>query len=169
MSHLADRLEPQIPALRRYAYALTRDPSAADDLVQDCLERAISRWYLQLPGTNLRAWLFTILHNLFISARRSERRRPIHVSLGEDHEASVGMPANQDSGLLGRDILNQLASLSEDHREILLLVAVEGMAYLEVARVLGLPLGTVMSRLSRAREHFRRQSESELPVLRRVR
>ena len=92
----------------------------------------------------------------------------MHVSLGEEHESSVGMPANQDAGLLGRDILSQLAALSDDHREILLLVAVEGMAYLDVSRVLGLPLGTVMSRLSRAREHFRRRIEGELPVLRRV-
>ena len=168
MSDLADRLEPQIPALRRYAFALTRDHGAADDLVQDCLERAIGRWYLHLPGTNLRAWLFTILHNLFINARRGERRRPFHTPLDDTHEAAGSGPPTQDSGLLGQDILTQLAALSEDHRAILLLVGVEGLAYGDVARVLGLPVGTVMSRLSRAREQFRRLIEGERPALRRV-
>jgi RNA polymerase sigma factor (sigma-70 family) len=168
LSDLADRLEPQIPGLRRYAFALTCGHGAADDLVQDCLERAIGRWHLHLPGTDLRAWLFTILHNLFINARRGERRRPFHTPLDDTHEAAGSVPPTQDSGLLGQDILIQLAALSEDHRAILLLVGVEGLAYGDVARVLGLPVGTVMSRLSRAREQFRRLIEDERPALRRV-
>lgn len=168
MSKIEGALEPHIPSLRRYAFALTRDHAAADDLVQDCLERAISRWILHRTGTDLRAWLFTILHNLFISARRSERRRPLHTALDDETEAASSVPATQDSQWLGRDILSQLAALSEDHRSVLLLVGVEGLAYGDVAAVLGVPVGTVMSRLSRAREQFRRQIEGERPALRRV-
>ena len=161
-------LEPQIPALRRYAYALTRDHSAADDLVQDCLERAISRWYVRRPDTDLRAWLFTILHNLFVSAQRTRRRRPPHDMLDEHTEAAASVPAAQEAGLLRRDILAQFATLSEDHQEVLLLVGVEGLAYTSVAAILGVPIGTVMSRLSRAREMLRRLLEGERPALRRV-
>lgn len=168
MSRTQGQLEPHIPALRRYAFALTRDHAAADDLVQDCLERAMSRWILHRTGTDLRAWLFTILHNLFISARRSERRRPFHAALDDETEAAASVPATQDSQWLGRDILSQLAALSEDHRSVLLLVGVEGLSYGDVATVLGVPVGTVMSRLSRAREQFRRQIEGERPALRRV-
>jgi len=163
----ATLIEPQIPALRRYAFALTRDHAKADDLVQDCLERAISRWYLRAADPDLRAWLFTILHNLFISGQRSLRRRPLHEPL-EDSIEAASTPAEQEGVLLGRDILSQFAVLSEDHRAVLLLVAIEGLPYGSVARILGIPVGTVMSRLSRAREQFRRQMEGERPALRRV-
>ena len=166
MRDTATLLEPQIPALRRYAFALTRDHAKADDLVQDCLERAISRWYLRAADPDLRAWLFTMLHNLFISGQRSLRRRPPHETL--DNSAAANTPADQDGALLGRDILSQFAALSEDHRAVLLLVAIEGLPYGNVARILGIPIGTVMSRLSRAREQFRRQMDGERPALRRV-
>ncbi len=167
MRDTATLLEPQIPALRRYAFALTRDHARADDLVQDCLERAISRWYLCAADPDLRAWLFTMLHNLFINGQRSLRRRPLHETLGDSVDA-VNTPADQEGVLLGRDILDQFAALSEDHRAVLLLVAIEGLPYGSVARILGIPIGTVMSRLSRAREQFRRQMEGERPALRRV-
>ncbi len=167
MRDAATLIEPQIPALRRYAFALTRDHAKADDLVQDCLERAISRWYLRAADPDLRAWLFTILHNLFISGQRSLRRRPLHETL-EDSIEAASTPAEQEGVLIGRDILSQFAALSEDHRAVLLLVAVEGLPYGSVARILGIPVGTVMSRLSRAREQFRRQMEGERPALRRV-
>jgi RNA polymerase sigma factor (sigma-70 family) len=166
MSDKAALLEPQIPALRRYAFALTRDHAAADDLVQDCLEQAVSRWYLRAPDSEIRPWLFTILHNLFISAQRTQRRQPLHDTLEESAEAAT--PADQDAGLMGRDIRTQFGRLSEDHQSVLLLVGVEGLAYATVARVLGVPVGTVMSRLSRAREQFRRYLDGERPALRRV-
>jgi len=169
MRHTVALLEPQIPALRRYAYALTRDHAAADDLVQDTLERAISRWLMH--GDDLRAWLFAIQHNLFIDQQRSRRRRPLHDTLTDDSDAAAAMPT-QDGSLVGRDMLAQFGALSQEHQAVLLLVGVEGLAYSSVARVLGVPIGTVMSRLSRAREQFRRLLEGERapgrPELRRV-
>lgn len=167
MSDMATLLEAQIPALRRYAYALTRDHAAADDLVQDCLERAVSRWYLRGPDAQLRAWLFTILHNLFVSALRTRRRRPLHDELDKAPDA-VSMPPTQEGSFASREMLERFGALSEDHQEVLLLVGVEGMAYASVAQVLGVPVGTVMSRLSRAREQFRRLLDGERPALRRV-
>ena len=171
MSGIAALLEPQIPALRRYAFALTRDHTAADDLVQDTLERAISRWVLRAGDAELRAWLFAILHNLFIDGQRAHRRRPVHDPL-DDETDRAGIPATQEAGLIGRDMLAQFGALSEEHQAVLLLVGVEGLAYASVARVLGVPLGTVMSRLSRAREQFRRVLDGERaagrPDLRRI-
>ena len=155
MSRVAALLEPQVPGLRRYAFALTRDHTAADDLVQDTLERALSRWVLRAGDAELRAWLFTILYNLFIDGQRARRRRPIHDALdGETNGASFS--ATQEAGLIGRDMLMQFGGLSLEHQAVLLLIGVEGLAYTSAARVLGVPVGTVMSRLSRAREQFRR-------------
>ncbi|HEY0207129.1 MAG TPA: sigma-70 family RNA polymerase sigma factor [Acetobacteraceae bacterium] len=168
MSDIAALLEPHIPALRRYAYALTRDHAAADDLVQDCLERAVSRWYLRGTDAQLRAWLFTILHNLFVSALRTRRRRPLHDDLDKTTDAAVSVPPSQECSLAGREMLERFGALSADHQEVLLLIGVEGMPYASVARVLGVPVGTVMSRLSRAREQFRRLLDGERPALRRV-
>ncbi len=168
MSDIAALLEPQIPALRRYAFALTRDHAAADDLVQDCLERAVSRWYLRGADVQLRAWLFTMLHNLFVSGLRTRRRRPLHDDLDKTPDAAVSVPPAQEGSLAGREMLERFGALSEDHQEVLLLVGVEGMAYASVARILDVPVGTVMSRLSRAREQFRRLLEGERPALRRV-
>jgi RNA polymerase sigma-70 factor (ECF subfamily) len=165
MSRIATLLEPQIPALRRYAFALTRDHTAADDLVQDTLERAISRWVLRAGDTELRSWLFAILHNLFIDGRRAHRRRPLHDALDDEAE-QVGTPATQEAVLISRNMLAQFGALSEEHQAVLLLVGVEGLAYASVARVLGVPLGTVMSRLSRAREQFRRLVDGERAAVR---
>jgi RNA polymerase sigma-70 factor (ECF subfamily) len=165
MSRIATLLEPQIPALRRYAFALTRDPTAADDLVQDTLERAISRWVLRAGDAELRAWLFAILHNLFIDGQRAQRRRPLHDTL-DDEANQAGIPAAQETALIGREMLEQFGALSQEHQAVLLLVGVEGLPYASVARVLGVPLGTVMSRLSRAREQFRRLLDGERPAVR---
>lgn len=167
----AAALEPLIPALRRYAFALTRDHHAADDLVQDTLERALGRWMLRGAEKDLRAWLFAILHNRFIDLQRVRSRRPLHGTLDEEVEAATTSPT-QDSGLLGRDLLAQFSALSPEHQAVLLLVGVEGMAYAGVAQVLDIPVGTVMSRLSRARAQFRRLLDGERlparPDLRRV-
>lgn len=150
---IASRLEQQIPALRRHAYALVRHPDDADDLVQDCLERALSRWYLRRPDGDLRAWLFTILRNLYINSYRNRVRRGTHV--GIDEAASLGTRATQDAGLEVLDALAALDHLTEEHKSILLLIGVEDMSYEEAARVLGVPAGTIMSRLFRARQHLR--------------
>ncbi len=162
----ATLLEAQIPALRRYAFGLVREHDAADDLVQDCLERALSRWYLRRGEGDLRAWLFTILRNLYINAYRARRRRG---PSGQLDEASFEGTADLAAGIEARDALAALALLPEDQKSLLLLIGVEGLSYGEAAKVLGIPIGTVMSRLARARQRFRTIVETgHAPVLRRV-
>jgi RNA polymerase sigma factor (sigma-70 family) len=153
--------------LRRYAWALLRDCEAADDLVQDTLERAISRWNQRRDG-DLRAWLFAIQRNLFINGLRRRKARGTRV--GEDALNDVpapGMSPESHAGL--RDVLNGLDALPEEQRSILLLVGVEDLSYEQAAQVLDIPLGTVMSRLSRARARLREFMETGRgAVLRRV-
>jgi RNA polymerase sigma-70 factor (ECF subfamily) len=160
-------LEPLIPALRRYAYALMRDHAAADDLVQDTLERALSRWTSRRPNGELRAWLFTILRNLHIDARRQGQRRCAHVEIDEaDHRETA---ARQEMALEARDVLAALEQLPEEQKSLLLLIGVEDFSYEEAARILGVPIGTVMSRLSRARQKLRSIVEhGPVALLRRV-
>ncbi|SHO66445.1 RNA polymerase sigma-70 factor, ECF subfamily [Pseudoxanthobacter soli DSM 19599] len=147
------QIEPLIPALRRYARALVRNRAEADDLVQDCLERAIRNWHRRRDGTEPRAWLFTILHNLAINGmRQAARRRSVPVE--DAGEIDVAHPATQESGLHYRDVMTALSRLPEDQRAVILLVAVEDLSYAETAGVLGVPIGTVMSRLSRARQRL---------------
>lgn len=165
-NEIAILVEPHIPALRRYAFALTRDHAAGDDLVQDCLERAIGRWYLRRPDGDVRAWLFSILHSLFVGGLRRDRRRGWHEPVEDWHAEEAG---GQEAALLGRDVLRCLQALSPEHRAVLLLVGVEGLSYETTGQVLGVPIGTVMSRLSRAREQLHRLMEGERPaILRRV-
>ncbi|PZQ86939.1 MAG: RNA polymerase subunit sigma-24 [Leifsonia xyli] len=152
MDKAAALLEPLIPQLRRYAYAMTRDHESADDLVQDTLERALSRWALRRRDGDLRAWLFAIERNLYVSSIRTRRRRP---ESALDAADEPGGPATQEAGLAARDALEALDHLPEDHRSVLLLVGVEDLTYEETARVLDVPVGTVMSRLSRARTRLR--------------
>lgn len=165
MDEIAALIEPHIPALRRYAWSLLRDQDAADDLVQDALERAVGRWQLRRRDGSVRAWLFAILHNHFISQTRTQRRRGPHV----EYEDDIATPATPpDGGLLLRDVLAGLDTLPEEQRAVLLLVGVEEFDYAEAARILGVPVGTVMSRLSRGRERLRLQLDAEAPKLRRV-
>jgi len=146
----------QLPGLRRYARALTGDAWSADDLVQDTLERACVKWRLWVAGSDLRAWLFTLMHNLYLNQRRGAVVALNSVSL-EDVEAELPpMASGSDVPL---DIDRCLRRLPPDQRAVLLLVALEDMSYEEVARVLSIPLGTVMSRLSRARTRLRELME----------
>ena len=172
MDDMLHQVEPLIPALRRYARALMRDRASADDLVQDCLERAVSRWYQRRDG-DLRAWLFTILHNLAVNQFRKTASRGRHVPIDETNEDSFGEAASQEQKLMYQDVLAKLARLPADQREVLLLVAVEDLSYAEAANVLGIPVGTVMSRLSRARDRLQQEIEgtaapSNVVSLRRV-
>ena len=168
MDEIAALLEPHIPALRRYAWALLRDPEAADDLVQDCLERAVSRWPLRRRDGDLRAWLFTIEHNLFVDGLRRRRREGAKVEI--DQAGTLpGPPGGQEDRLAVRDILTCLDALPDDQRVVILLVGVEDFSYAEAARAIGVPIGTVMSRLSRGRERLRQLLDpAAVPVLRRV-
>jgi RNA polymerase sigma-70 factor (ECF subfamily) len=145
-------IAPHIPRLRRYARALARDPHAADDLVQDTLERAINKLHLWRPGSDLRAWLFTIMHNVFVNQLRS-RQAHREESLDEDLLAAAASAAG--SRLEMRDLETALALLAPDQREIVLLVGLEQLSYAEAAKVLDIPIGTVMSRLFRGRERLR--------------
>ena len=165
-------VEPEIPGLRRYARALLRDPSQADDLVQDCLERAVSRWSQRRDEGSVRAWLFTILHNLAINRLHQRRRRGPQLPLDAVAESALSEPAGQEAAAGQADVLKALAGLPEDQRSVLLLVSVEDLSYAETAKALGVPVGTVMSRLSRARERLRldlsREGPSTGAYLRRV-
>lgn len=140
----------QIPALRRYARALTGDPWAADDLVQDTLERACSKWRLWLVGSNLRAWLFSVMHNLFINQlRHSAFQAQVSETGLDDVTDSLHAPASGSDQMI--DLQRCLLQLPAEQREVLLLVAMQDMSYAEVAQITGVAMGTVMSRLSRAR------------------
>ena len=152
----------QIPALRRYARVLTGDTWAADDLVQDTLERARNKWRLWAVGTDLRAWLFTVMHNLFVN----QLRRPAHqmqagaVDIdGLEHE----LPAPETGQAQAIDLQRCLLRLPQDQRSVLLLVCLENLSYREVAQITGVPVGTVMSRLSRARARL--QELMDAPAL----
>lgn len=144
----------QIPHLRRYARALLGDKARAEDLVQDCLERAWGRLHLWRDGSNLRTWLFTIMHNLHANAARTASRRPQTVPLDESGFAAPTRAAQED-GLELASIEAALATLSEEQRAVILLVGLEEMSYQQAAAVLDVPIGTVMSRLHRGRERLR--------------
>lgn len=156
-------LLPHIPGLRRYARALTGDAWAADDLVQDTLERACSKWRLWRPDSDLRAWLFTLMHNIQANNWRSIQRQqrsgaPLDVDeLTQDLQAP---PSAVDTGI---DLQRCLLRLPPEQRETLLLVVMEDLSYDDVARITGVPIGTVMSRLSRARQRLHRLMEGEGP------
>jgi RNA polymerase sigma-70 factor (ECF subfamily) len=148
-------IEAEIPRLRRYARALTRDVTAADDLVQDCLARALGKLHLWQAGTDLRAWLFTILHNQYVNQVRRSVREGAAVGLSETEPLLTRAP-HQGKRLELRDLERAIAKLPEEQRTVILLVGLEGMRYEEVAEVLDVPVGTVRSRLSRGREALRR-------------
>lgn len=142
----------ELPRLRRYARAMLGDRVAADDLVQDTLERAWSRLAQWRAGSDLRAWLFSIMHNLRVDQLRRPSLRT--ESIDEAH-CEVATRATQTDQLEVMDIAAALAQLPEEQRAVLLLVALEEMSYADIAATLGIPLGTVMSRLSRGREKLR--------------
>jgi RNA polymerase sigma-70 factor (ECF subfamily) len=155
MTDFARLLEAEIPRLRRYARALTRDVVRADDLVQSCLVRAVANQHLWQPGTNLRAWLFTILHNQNINDVRRAAREGANVDIEEVAQVLSVQPRAMAS-LEMRDLEAAIAKLTPEQRQVILLVCLEGMEYEEVALILGVPIGTVRSRLSRARDQLRR-------------
>ena len=163
-------MEARIPALRRYATALLRNREEADDLVHDCLVRALDKLHTRRDDADVRAWLFAIMHNLFISQLRRQKSRPAGEPIDESHEATLALRPDQEASLHFRDLVDALNRLPVEQRSVLLLVAVEDLSYAEAASVLGVPIGTVMSRLARGREKLRQmtQGEDARPVLRRV-
>jgi RNA polymerase sigma-70 factor (ECF subfamily) len=148
-------IEAEIPRLRRYARALTRDVVSADDLVQDTLTRALGKLHLWQEGSDLRAWLFTILHNQYVNHIRRAVREGAAVVLNET-EPMLSRAPQQGRRLELRDLERAIAQLPEEQRSVILLVGLEGMRYEEVAVILDVPVGTIRSRLSRGREALRR-------------
>ena len=155
MSELSCLVEREIPRLRRYARALTRAADRADDLVQDTLVRALAKGHLWQPGTDIRAWLFTIMHNQYVNTVRRQTRETATVDV---EQVSSTLVANTDptSSWQLRELDRALARLPDDQREVVLLVGLEGVAYDSAAQILGVPIGTVRSRLSRGRDALRR-------------
>jgi len=153
-----------LPRLRRYARVLTGDSHRADDLVQDTLARAWAKRRLWRPGSDLRAWLFSIMHNVHVNQLSLRRRERAHVSLDADDgqavDSELAVRAMQLSHVEVNEMLTQIERLPADQREVLVLAAVEGLSYREIATLLHVPVGTVMSRLSRARERLRQMVEA---------
>jgi RNA polymerase sigma-70 factor (ECF subfamily) len=149
------QLKPIVPALRRYSRGLLGDRGEADDLVQDCLERAISCWHQRRDDGSTRAWVFSILHNLTMTHLQRARRNAPHLALSDaGNMDELSIRPSQEDCLRYSDLLAALAQLPENQRAVLLLVAVEKLSYADTAMALSLPIGTVMSRLSRARERL---------------
>jgi RNA polymerase sigma-70 factor (ECF subfamily) len=165
MSDFHGHLEEQIPRLRRYARALTRDASRADDLVQDTLVRALAKQHLWQAGTNLRAWLFTLMHNQHVNDVRRSSREGSNIDITDMATALVATTDPTASRQL-RELERALAQLPLEQREAILLVGMEGLRYDEAAAVLQVPIGTVRSRLSRGRDALRKLMgmDDELPA-----
>ena len=151
----AQDIEELIPAMRRFARGLTGRDDLADDLVQDALAKAISNFHRFEEGTNLKAWLFRILRNRHIDEVRKLQRRGTHVDVDDEEVVQIGAPGSQFSAVELTEFRRAFATLSEQDREVLLLIGMEGHTYDEVSDMIGVPVGTVKSRLSRARERLR--------------
>jgi RNA polymerase sigma-70 factor (ECF subfamily) len=164
MSDFHRQIEEQIPRLRRYARALTRNPDRADDLLQDTLVRALDKQHLWQPGTNLRAWLFTLMHNQNINAIR--RNEPLKSSVDID-DTAIALTAVSDTQAASKlaELDRALGKLPQNQRAVILLIGLEGMSYEEAAAVLKVAIGTIRSRLSRGREALRRLMDGETTAL----
>jgi RNA polymerase sigma-70 factor (ECF subfamily) len=154
MNNFTRLLEIEIPRLRRYARALTRNATRADDLVQSCLMRAIAKQHLWQPGTDLRAWLFTILHNQHVNDVRRSVREGVSVPI-EDMAPVLTVHPKATAVLQLRDLEAAIALLPEEQRQAILLISLEGMSYTQAAEILSIPVGTVRSRISRGRDQLR--------------
>ena len=161
MADIYQDIEAEIPHLRRYARALVRDVVAADDLVQECLARALGRLHLWQAGTNLRAWLCTILHNQHVNDIRRSMRAGTPVELSEA-VSRLSRSADQERRLELRDLDRALARLPRQQRALILLIGLEGLGYDEAGVLLGIPIGTVRSRVSRGRAALRRLMDVSL-------
>lgn len=158
MAEMDDRrraILAEIPRLRRYARALLRDRDAADDLVQDCLERALTRLENWRTGESPRRWLFTIMHHLFVDQLRKVKRTADVIAFSGDAQPDAVEQATQVDAVAWREIMDALQKISSDRREAIVLVAVEGFSYAEAANILGVPAGTLMSRIARGRDDLR--------------
>lgn len=153
-------MEDCIPALRRYAGALLRDRQEVDDLVHECLVHALDRLDTLRNDAEMRPWLFAIMHNLYVSRIRRKHAHGQSLPIDTVTEQVLAVHPRQEGCLGAQDLMRAVERLPEEQRTVLLLVTVENLPYAEVAQVLGIPIGTVMSRLGRARERLRRETEA---------
>ncbi|MGO4305634.1 RNA polymerase sigma factor [Cupriavidus sp. RAF12] len=162
---IRNALIDHVPRLRRYARALIHNRELADDLVQDTLERALGRTDQFRVGADPRAWLFAIMHSLYVNHARRASARAVHVAMDEDTfgDDALTMPDGQTRAHEMRDLDEALQRLPAEQRAVVLLVGLEDMSYAEVALALDIPIGTVMSRLSRGRERLRVLMAGEAP------
>ena len=168
--NFSKELALQIPYLRRFARSLSGDPASADDLVQDCIERALSKARLFDGERPLRPWLYTILRNIFISGLRRDSRSAVVKNVDELDENELAKSPEQEDQMTMTLIAKALNSLPPQHREVIVLVGIEELSYRDVAEIIGVPIGTVMSRLSRARNQLQSILEERgQTVLRKVR
>jgi RNA polymerase sigma-70 factor, ECF subfamily len=169
MSEVLASIEASIPALRRYARALLRNPQDADDLVHDVLVRALDRMHTRHPDAAIRPWLFAIMHNLHVSSLRRSKVRGNIVPMEAVNDAQVSAQPAQEADLHCQETMQAFNLLPPEQQQVLLLVSVEDLSYAEVSAVLGIPIGTVMSRLSRGRERLRHlMGDEALPAFRSV-
>src|SRR5690349_19396222 len=159
MNDFGRLVEAEIPRLRRYARALTRDAVRADDLVQSCLVRAWAKQHLWQAGTDLRAWLFTLLHNQNVNDVRKSVKEGVSIDI--DEIAPIPVQPKADVALELRDLERAMDRLVPEQRQVILLVCLEGINYEGAAKILRIPVGTVRSRLSRGREQLRRLMGAE--------
>ena len=145
----------EIPRLRRYSRALLRDRDRADDLVQDCLERALAHLDNWRTGESPRKWLFTIMHHIFVDQMRKDKRRGESAMLPLDGYEAMAVPAEQAEDAGSREVLQALQTISPERRAAILMVSVEGFSYAEASTILGVPAGTLMSRIARGRDDLR--------------
>jgi RNA polymerase sigma-70 factor (ECF subfamily) len=145
----------EIPRLRRYSRALLRDRDRADDLVQDCLERALANLDNWRTGESPRKWLFTIMHHIFVDQMRKDKRRGESAMLPLDGFEAMAVPAEQTEDAGSREVLQALQTISPERRAAILMVSVEGFSYAEASTILGVPAGTLMSRIARGRDDLR--------------
>jgi RNA polymerase sigma-70 factor (ECF subfamily) len=164
MAEMHSMIVGEIPRLRRYARFLVRDAEQADDLVQDCLTRAIAKLGMWQPGSNMRAWLFVIMHNHYISHWRRQRRgRFVSLAEPDGNDVSMAISGNQESHIEAIEVQNAFNRLDDGHQQILFMIGVDGLRYEDAAHALGVPVGTVRSRLFRARAALRELMQEPLP------
>jgi RNA polymerase sigma-70 factor (ECF subfamily) len=153
------QVQPLIPALRGYARTLLRNREMAEDLVQDCLERVVSRWSERRSVESTRSWMFSIAHNLAVNRLRQQMRRGPHLAIEDVDESTLMQPAAQEERIRHNELLRALRALAANQLAVVVLVCVDGLSYAEAALELAVPIGTVMSRLSRARARLQRALE----------
>jgi RNA polymerase sigma-70 factor (ECF subfamily) len=157
-----DEIQPLLSALRRYVRAMLRDRDSVDDIVQDCLERVVRGWDERRRVEDTRQWVFAIAHNVAISRLRQEVRRGLHVAIEDVDESAMSEPAPQEHRIRHNELMRAFEALPQGQKSVILLVSVEELSYAEAAEALGVPIGTITSRLARGRERLQRALDGEL-------